>query len=90
MHMTTKHTNLKTTVANIYDGLSDVYAGLTVVEQNALEDMKDKEVKRIQKSVGNIDNANIVEEKAPSSEPELNSSFESIPTQVLSLHSDKF
>ena len=45
VHMTTKHTNLKTTVANIYDGLSDVYAGLTVVEQNALEDMKDKEVK---------------------------------------------
>jgi hypothetical protein len=90
MHMTTKHTNLITTVAKIHDGLNNAYAGLTVVEQNALEDMKNKEVKRIQKSVENIADDNIAEEKAPASEPELNNSFESIPTQVLSMHSDQF
>ena len=72
----------------MHDGLNNTHAGLTVVEQNALEDIKD--VKWIQKSVKNIANNNITEEKAPASEQELNSSFESIPTQVLSMHSDKF
>ena len=56
MHMTTKQTNLTTTVAKIHDGLNKAYAGLTVVEQNALEEIKNRELKRIQKSAENIAN----------------------------------
>ena len=63
---------------------NDVHSGLTVLEQKT----KYAQDKVPWKSVAHLSNARTAETKAAASDSELNSSFESIPTQLLSMHSD--
>ena len=79
-HMVAKHTP----VDEVPYTHNDVHSCLTVLEQKTtyLQD------KFLGKGIDNLTIDKIVETKAAASDSELNSSFESLPTQVLSINSD--
>ena len=83
-HITAKHTRVTTTVDTDSYCHNAVDSSLTIPEQktNYAQD------KVIGKSIENLTIVKLVDTKAAASDSELNSSFESIPTQVLSMNSD--
>ena len=83
-HVVAKHSNLSTTVATIPYCHDAVDSRLTIPEQktNYAQD------KVLGKSIENLTIDKIVNTKAAASDSELNSSFESVPTQVLSINRD--
>ena len=75
-HVAAKHSNLTTTVDTVSCSHNAVDSSLIIP-------------KVLGKSIENLTIDKIVDHKAAGSDRELNSSFESIPTQALSMHSDK-
>jgi hypothetical protein len=84
-HMAAKHTRLTTTVDTDSYRLGDVHTAIPILEQKK----KEKEDKALCKSAEHLCDDKVVDKKAAASDSELNSSFESIPTEVLYMHSDK-
>ena len=81
-HITAKHTRVITTVDTVSYCHNAVDSSLTIPEQKT-NYAQDKV------SIENLTIDKLVDTKAAASDSELHSSFESIPTQVLSMHSDK-
>ena len=84
-HVVAKHSSVTTTVDTVSCSHNPVDSSLRIPEQKS-NYAKDKV---LGKSIENLTIDKIVDTKAAASDSELNISFESVPTQVLSMHSDK-
>lgn len=82
IHKTVKSTHQTASISPRHDAY---HSDNTILYQN-INEVKD--TKDIGKSFENIGDDKVVESKTSSSDSELNRSFESLPTQVVSIQSD--